>query len=81
MAVVLRREGSESLVGNQLPIDLRKAPQIVVKNTPIERSIVQPGAKITARSGSCYACEEPNREEVFRGTYKRLISRRLYHGF
>ncbi len=71
MAVVLRREDSDPTVVSQLPVELRNAPRIVVKNKPIELPPVQPGAKITARSDNFYACEEPNREDFFKGTYKR----------
>ncbi len=77
MAVILHRE--DSVVNQIPPVDLRSAPRIVVKNAPIETSFVKPGAKITARSNNYYACQEPSREEFFKGTYKRYSNTHYLH--
>ncbi|XP_064383088.1 uncharacterized protein LOC135331774 isoform X2 [Halichondria panicea] len=79
MAVTLHRE--DPTVSQLPPVGPRSAPRLVVKNTPIETSFVKPGAKITARSDNYYACQEPSREEFFKGTYKRRFVQLNQCGF
>ena len=70
MAVILRREESPAALVH-VPSDLKNAPRIVLKNSPVHVPPKQPGAKITARSDNCYTSADKDRAEVFKGTYKR----------